>query len=68
MTRLGWSGVGALRADRRTALLASFVVLAVLVLVGCVRATADSADAVGPSVTPTTQGRPVTIAFAGNDR
>ena len=65
MVRLGWSGVGALRADRRTALLAAGVVLAVLVLVGCVRATADRADALSPSASPTPTG-PVRLAFAGD--
>lgn len=66
MVRLGWPG-SALRADRRTALLAGGVVLSVLVLVGCVRATVDRADAVIPSAAPAaTTGRPVTIAFAGD--
>lgn len=64
MVRLGWSGVGALRADRRTALLAAGAVLGVLVLVGCVRATADRADAVAPA--GTTPAGPVTLAFAGD--
>ena len=68
MVRWGWPGAGALRADRRTAWLAAGVVLAVVVLVGCVRATVDRADAVAPSGTSSPAGPagPITLAFAGD--
>jgi poly-gamma-glutamate synthesis protein (capsule biosynthesis protein) len=65
MVRLGRPGP-ALRADRRTALLAGSLVVAVLVLTGCTRATAGRAASVTPSGSSAATGRPVKLAFAGD--